>query len=373
MAKRDYYEVLGVSKTATADEIKKSYRKLAKQYHPDVNKDAGAEDKFKEISEAYEVLSDDDKKAAYDRYGHDGLNGQGGFGGFGQGGFQGGFQDVDLSDIFGSFFGGGSTRQRRSGPMQGEDRFMQVEIDFMDAINGKKVELKINIDEKCEKCGGTGAKSSDSVHTCSRCNGKGTIRQQQRTVFGTIVNETTCPDCNGTGKIIKEKCDHCRGNGYVNQNITIDVTIPKGINNGQQIRIANKGYRGANGGPNGDLFIEIRIRNHPNFKRDGKNIHLTIPISSVDAALGCEVDVPTVHGDVSLKIPEGCQHGTVLRLKGKGVKDLRSDNYGDQLVTVEVKTPTKLSKEEKELYKKLRTIEAKNDSLFAKFKKSFKK
>ena len=372
MAKRDYYEVLGLSKSATEAEIKKAYRKMAKQYHPDVCKEPDAEEKFKEVQEAYDVLSDANKKAAYDRYGHSAFEqGAGGFQGGGFGGF-GGFEDVDLGDIFGSFFGGGSRSQRRTGPIRGDDRFIQLEIDFMDAIKGKKTEIKINFDEQCSHCNGTGAKSAHDVTTCPRCNGTGTIRTQQRSPFGTFVNQTTCPDCNGTGKVIKDKCPHCKGNGYVNKNVTVELNIPAGINTHQQLRVAGKGHRGINGGSNGDLYVEIFVRPHKHFKREGKNIHIVVPISSIDATLGCEVDVPTVNGDVTMKVPEGTQSGTVLRLKGKGVKDLRSDVYGDQFVTIDVKIPTKLSREEKELYQKLRKASQK-ESIFDQFKKSFKR
>ena len=371
--KRDYYEVLGLSKSASADEIKRAYRKMAKKYHPDVNKEPGAEEKFKEVQEAYDVLSDDNKKAAYDRYGHAAFDQTGGFGGAGgfQGGF-GGFEDVDLGDIFGSFFGGGSQRQRKTGPIRGEDRFIQLEIDFMDAIKGKKTEIKINYDEQCSHCHGTGAKNEHDVQTCPRCNGTGTIRTQQRSPFGTFVNQTTCPDCNGSGKIVKEKCPHCHGQGYTNKKITVELNIPAGINTHQQLRVQGKGHRGSNGGPNGDLYVEIYVRPHQHFKRDGKNISITIPISAVDATLGCEVDVPTVYGDVSLKVPEGTQPGTTLRLKGKGVKDLRGDTYGDQFVKIDVKIPTKLSHDEKELYMKLKN-KIKKESIFDQFKKGFRK
>ena len=374
--KRDYYEVLGVEKSASNDEIKRAYRKLAKKYHPDINKEPDAEEKFKEVQEAYEVLFDADKRAAYDRMGHAAFEqGAGGFGGGfgGFGGFQGGFDDIDLGDIFGSFFGGGSTRsQRRTGPIRGEDRFMQLEIDFMDAIKGKKSEIKINFDEQCPHCNGTGAKSSSDVQTCSKCGGTGSVRVQQRTAFGTFVNTTTCPDCGGTGKIIKEKCPHCNGQGYNNKRVTVELNIPAGINTHQQLRVQGRGYRGSNGGSNGDLYVEIIVKSHPHFIRDGKNIHITIPVSVVDATLGCEVDVPTVQGDVSIRIPEGTQPGAVLRLKGKGVKDLRNETYGDQFVKVEIKIPTKLSKEEKELYSKLRTASS-SKSIFDAFKKTFKK
>lgn len=375
MAKRDYYEVLGVSKDADAQTIKRAYRKLAKTYHPDINKEADAEEKFKEVQEAYDVLSDENKKAAYDRYGHAAFDqNSGGFGGGFQGGFSG-FDDVDLGDIFSSFFGGGqsSGRARRTGPMQGQDRYMQVQIDFMDAIKGRKMDIKINYDEKCSHCNGTGAKTPNDIHTCSRCNGTGQIKTQQRTAFGTFVNQSVCPDCGGTGKVVKEKCPHCHGSGYTNKNITVELNIPAGINSHQQLRVAGKGHRGANGGPNGDLYVEILIKPHPHFVRDDRNILMSIPISAPNATLGCEVDVPTPYGEVTLKIPEGTQNGTTFKLKGKGVKDLRSDHYGDQLVKVEIKIPTKLSKEEKELYRKIVEKDKKKDSFFDSFKKAFRR
>ena len=368
--KRDFYEVLGISKGASADEIKRAYRKKAKQYHPDVNKEAGAEDKFKEVQEAYDVLSDDNKRAAYDRYGHAAFEqGAGGAGGFG-GGF--GFEDIDLGDIFGSFFGGGRRQQRNNGPRRGDDHLMRLDIDFMEAINGVKKDIKVTYDAPCSHCNGTGAKNPNDVTTCPRCHGTGTIQQQQSSPFGTFVQQTTCPDCNGTGKVIKDKCPHCHGKGYENKTVTVQLDIPAGINAGQQLRVSGKGGRGVNGGPNGDLFVEIRVKNHSHFVRDGRNIHITVPISSIDATLGCEVDVPTVQGDVTIKIPAGTQSGTVLRLKGKGVKDLRSDNYGDQMVRVDVKIPTKLSSKEKDLYEQLKKA-SKKESIFDAFKKSFKK
>ncbi|WP_164130126.1 molecular chaperone DnaJ [Sharpea azabuensis] len=372
--KRDYYEVLGINKNASADEIKRAYRKMAKKYHPDVNKSADAEEKFKEVNEAYEVLSDPDKKAAYDRYGHvafeQGAGGAGGFGGFNAGGFE----DFDFGDIFGSFFGGGGGRassRRNNGPQQGEDRFVQLEIDFMDAIKGKKAEIQINYDEQCTHCMGTGAASSSDVTNCSRCGGTGTIRTQQRSPFGTFVNETTCPDCNGTGKKITKACPNCHGKGYINKTITVELNIPAGINTHQQLRVAGKGYRGKNGGPNGDLYVEIYVRPHKHFVRHNDDIQIEVPVSSVDATLGCEVDVPTVYGDVTMKIPAGTQSGAVMRLKGKGVKHLRGDGYGDQYVKINVQIPKKLTRKEKELYEQLRKV-GKSGSIFDSFKNAFK-
>lgn len=369
--KRDYYEVLGISKGASADEIKRAYRKKAKQYHPDVNKEPGAEEKFKEVSEAYEVLSDENKRATYDRFGHAAFE-QGAGNGSGFGGF-GGFEDVDLGDIFGSFFGGGSRRQHRTGPMRGQDRLMRIDIDFMEAVKGVKKDIKINYDAPCSHCNGSGAKDPNSVQTCPRCGGTGQVRQQQQSPFGTFVTTTTCPECNGTGKVVKDKCPHCHGKGYKNKTVTVELDIPAGINSGQQLRVSGKGGRGANGGPNGDLFVEISVRRHAHFERDGKNVYITVPISAIDATLGCEVDVPTVQGDVTIKIPAGTQSGTTLRLKGKGIKDIRGSNYGDQMVKIEVRVPTKLSAEEKSLYEKLRKAQSKKESIFDTFKKTFKK
>ncbi len=364
--KRDYYEVLGITKGASDDEIKKAYRKMAKKYHPDVNKDPGAEEKFKEVNEAYEVLSDPQKKATYDQFGHAGMDGASfGGGGFGAGGF-GGFED-----IFGSFFGGGFGGQRRaqSGPRKGNDRFMQMRIDFMDAIFGKTETVTLEVDEQCSECLGSGAKSKSDIETCSTCHGTGRVVTQQRTAFGVFQNESVCPDCHGTGKKIKNKCPKCNGKGYEHKRVKLDIKIPAGIQSGQQVRVPNKGERGINGGPNGDLYIEIIVARHKNFVREGNDIRISIPISVVDATLGCEVDVPTVYGDVSLKIPAGTQHGTQMRLKGKGVKSQRGQ--GDQYVEVRLEVPTKLSRDEKELYEKLRKANQ-SESVFEKFKKAFK-
>lgn len=371
-SKRDYYDILGVSKQASDADIKKAYRALAKKYHPDVNKEADAEDKFKEVQEAYEVLSDTQKRATYDQYGHAGMDGAQGFGGFG-GGFSGGFED--LNDIFGSFFGGGfggSSRTARTGPRKGEDRFMSMNIEFMDAIFGKNTEITIGLDEQCTDCHGTGAHSKDDISTCSRCGGRGSIQTQSRTPFGMMMNTTTCPDCEGTGKQVKNKCSACRGSGHVHKNVKVEVKIPAGIQSGQQLRVTGKGEKGFNGGDNGDLYIEILVRKHEYFTRDGKDIHISIPLSVMDAALGCKIDVPTPYGDVEMSVPEGTQHGQKFRIKGKGVKDLRGGATGDQYAHIDIQIPTKLNKEERELFEKLRTIEKKGGkSLFDKFKRKF--
>lgn len=365
--KRDYYEVLGISKDASEQEIKKAYRSLAKKYHPDMNKSPDAEEKFKEINEAYEVLSDPDKKAKYDQFGFAGVdpNAASGFGGFSSGSFD------DLNDIFGSMFGGGgfsgfsgfggSTSRNSTAPRKGQDRYMQMNVSFMDAIFGKNETINLSVDEKCSQCNGSGAASSSDIITCSRCNGSGRVVTQQRTAFGVFQSQSVCPDCNGTGKKIKKVCPKCHGEGYEHKRVSVDLKIPSGIQTGQQLRVQGKGERGINGGPNGDLYIEIRVASHEYFKREGKNIYITIPISNVDATLGCTVDVPTVHGDVELTIPAGTQNGAQLRIREKGVPDIRGGKAGDEIVEIKVEIPKKLSREEKELYQKLYNIQHKGN------------
>lgn len=376
MAKRDYYEVLGLSKGASEDEIKKAFRKLAKQYHPDINKAADAEEKFKEVNEAYEVLSNPEKRANYDRFGHAGVDGN--FGGGSYGGYQG-FNMDDLNDIFSSFTGGfsnfgfGGSRQRRNnGPIKGDNRYSSMTIDFLDAIHGVDRVIHVEVDKKCDSCDGTGAYSKSDVETCKTCGGSGHVTRQTRTAFGIMQQVVECPDCHGSGKQIKRKCEKCGGEGYIHSNEEVEVSIPAGISSGQQIRIAGMGERGINGGPNGDLYIEINVRPHQYFVREGNNIHIKVPISAVDATLGCSIDVPTVHGDVELTIPAGTQPNQQLRIKGYGVKDVRSSNMGDQYVEVEVTIPKKISKEEKELYNQLANRSNKKESVFEKFKKQFK-
>ncbi|MFV0381378.1 MAG: molecular chaperone DnaJ [Breznakia sp.] len=370
MSKRDYYEVLGLNKGASDADIKKAYRKMAKKYHPDVNKDSEAEVKFKEVNEAYEVLSDSQKKATYDQFGHAGLDGaQGGFSG--EGGF-GGFED-----LFGSFFGGGGgfsgfgggSRQAH-GPRKGEDRFMQMRIDFMDAVFGHTEEISLEVDEECGDCHGSGAFSKNDIHTCDRCHGSGKVVTQQRTAFGTFQSEAVCPDCHGNGKKVSKPCNKCHGKGYEHKRVKLDIKIPAGIQSGQQIRVNGKGEIGSNGGLSGDLYIEVLVARHKVFVRDGNDIYIRVPISAVDAILGCELDIPTVHGDVRLKIPEGTQTATKFRLKGKGVKSPRGIE-GDQYVEMHIEIPKKVSKQEKELYEKLRKTD-KYKSPFDKFKKAFK-
>lgn len=379
MAKRDYYEVLGLKKTATEEDIKKAYRKLAKKYHPDVNKEAGAEEKFKEINEAYEILSDEQKRAAYDRYGFAGTDPNTGFGssGFGSSGF-GGFGGMDdLSDIFSSFMGGGfggfsSSRSSRSQSVKGDNRYMSMNIDFLDAVHGVERTVTIDVDKRCERCHGTGAFSDSDIRTCPHCNGSGKTTRTVRTAFGMMQQVAECPECHGTGKIVDKKCPDCHGEGYIHKREEVEIKIPSGIQSGQQVRVAGYGERGYNGGPNGDLYIEINVLPHKYFTREGNNIYIKVPISSLDATLGCKVDVPTVNGDVELNIPSGTQPNQQFRLKGYGCKDLRSGRIGDQFVEIEVTIPKKLSKEERDLYAQLANRTEKRESVFERFKKNFK-
>ncbi len=368
MAKRDYYEVLGIAKNADAAAIKKAYRQLAKKYHPDVNKEAGADAKFKEVQEAYEVLSDDSKRGQYDQFGHAAFDQNGGFGGAGAGGFDG-FGDI-FSSFFGGGFGGGGRQSNPNAPRKGQDRFMEMNIDFLDAVFGVEKTVTLNIDEECTVCHGSGAHSKEDISTCGRCNGSGKVLSQQRTPFGVFQSEAACPDCNGKGKKINRKCNHCHGKGYETKRVNVDIKIPAGIATGQQLRVSGKGERGINGGPHGDLFVEINVRAHKHYRREGNNIHITIPLSVVDATLGADIEVPTVHGDVVLNVPAGTQPNTKFRLREKGMKDLRSGRMGDQYVEVKIEVPTKLSRKDRETFESLR--EKKGDSVFDRFKKAFK-
>lgn len=373
--KRDYYEVLGVNKKASKDDIKSAYRKLAKKYHPD-NKETGDEAKFKEIQEAYDILYDDQKRSAYDQFGHAAFEQAGGnpganpFQGSGFSGF-----GADLGDIFNSFFGGGRRRDvNPTAPKRGEDVIQRIKIDFMDAINGKDVELTIEVDEKCPTCGGTGAKTPNDVQICSQCQGRGYVSVKRASLFGAIVSQETCPSCNGRGKTIKNKCSDCNGKGYIHKRKTIKIHIPAGIKNGQQIISRGNGERGLNGGPNGDLYIEILVKEHNYFVREGNDIKLVVPLDFADACLGTKIDIPTVYGDVTLTVPAGSQPGSVLRMKGCGVKDLRTGKPGDQYVKLDIKVPTSLNRSQKEALEKFRDESTKRDkSLFQKFKSVFKK
>ena len=383
--KRDYYDVLGVDKSADATAIKKAYRKLAMKYHPDKNPgDKEAEEKFKEINEAYEVLSDETKRRNYDQFGHEGVNGQGfgGAGGFGGQGF-GGFDDI-FGDIFGDMFGGGfsgGSRQRRRGPERGADIKQRVNISFEEAAFGKKVQVKINRSEECDQCHGSGAKPGTSKKTCPTCHGSGQVQSVQRTPFGNIASTRTCSTCNGEGEVIDSPCSKCHGKGSIRKTKTIEVDIPAGIDDGQMIKLSGQGEVGEKGGPRGDLYIEVNVQSHPLFTRDGYDVYLEMPITFAQATLGDKIQVPTLDGKVEYEVPEGTQTGTVFRLKGKGIPKLKSNVRGDQYVKVTVEIPKKLNEKQKELvrefakecgqevHQRQKTLSDKIDNFFKNLKK----
>jgi molecular chaperone DnaJ len=344
--KRDYYEVLGLQKGASEDEIKKAYRRLAKEHHPDLNPgDKNAEARFKEVGEAYEVLSDSEKRARYDQYGHAGVDPNFGAGGFGGGmGF-----DFDLGDIFDSFFGGSRTRSNPNAPAKGENIRVNVNISFEEAAFGCTKEVPVSRIEACPDCQGNGCEPGTTPEICSKCKGSGSIRTQQRTAFGVMSSTTPCPTCGGKGKIIHSPCSKCRGKGNVRKNTNVSVNIPAGIDDGQTISMRGNGHKGANGGPSGDLLITVQVAPHAFFERDGFSVIYNMPISIVQAALGDEVQVPTLDGKVKYNIPEGTQTDTVFRLKGKGIPHLNGSGRGDQFVKVTVETPTGLSSEQKDI------------------------
>lgn len=349
--KRDYYEVLGVAKNATPEEIKKAYRVLGKKYHPDVNPgDKNAEEKFKEVGEAYSVLSDPDKRRQYDQYGHAAFEqGMGGGGGFG------GFEGMDFTDLFGDLFGGifgGGSRRSSNGPSKGANVRTSVRITFDEAMKGVDKEIELTLKEECTTCNGSGAKPGTTPLKCSKCNGAGQVAYTQNTLFGMSRSIQACPDCRGTGKLIKEKCPDCYGTGYISRKKKIEVSIPAGIDDGQSMRLAGKGEPGTMGGPRGDLLVEVRVSDHPVFQRDGMNIYSTAPMSFAQATLGGDVRIQTIDGDVLYEVKPGTQTDTRIRLRGKGVPSLRNKNdRGDHYVTLVVQVPTKLTSEQKELLK----------------------
>ena len=353
--KRDYYEVLGVDRGADEATIKKAYRQLAKKYHPDMNPgDKEAEKKFKEASEAYAVLSDAEKRRQYDQFGHAAFEqGGGGAGGFGGFDFNGGDMGDIFGDIFGDLFGGGRSRRANNGPMKGANVRTAVRITFEEAVFGCEKQLELNLKDECKTGHGTGAKPGTSPETCPKCGGKGQIVYTQQSLFGTVRNVQTCPDCNGSGKIVKEKCADCHGSGYITNRKKIAVTIPAGIDNGQSIRIREKGEPGVNGGPRGDLLVEVQVERHPIFQRQDMNIYSTAPVTFAQAALGGQIHITTVDGDMAYDIKPGTQTDTKIRLKGKGVPSLRNKNIrGDHYVTLVVQVPTKLNEEAKEYLRK---------------------
>ncbi|KRL27007.1 chaperone protein DnaJ [Limosilactobacillus frumenti DSM 13145] len=354
MAEESYYDILGVSKDASDSDINHAYRRLAAKYHPDVNHAPGAEEKFKKINEAYEVLHDKQKRAQYDQFGSAGPQGSGGqgFGGFGQGqGFSQGFGAGGFDDIFSQFFGGGQRRQADpTAPRQGRDLQYTMTLKFMDAIFGKTTTIKYDRDAECKTCHGTGAKPGKAPVTCSRCGGRGFITSVRQTPLGNIQTQTTCPECNGSGKILKpeDRCTTCHGSGHIHEKHELEVKIPAGVDDGQQMRLQHQGDAGANGGPAGDLYIIFRVTPSREFRRDGSTIYVDQDISFAQAALGDQVKVKTVHGDVDLKIPAGTQSETNFRLRGKGVPHLNGSGNGDEHVTVHVRTPKSLNKRQRE-------------------------
>lgn len=370
---RNYYDVLGVSKNADEKEIKSAFRKLAKQYHPDINKEPGAEEKFKEIGEAYAVLSDPEKKKQYDQFGHEAYTqgaSQGGFGG-GFGGFSGfGADDIDLSGIFEDLFGGGmfggGSRRNSNRPTKGRDSLVKVNLSFEEAVFGCKKTINLDLDTECDSCSGKGGSGEQ---TCSTCGGRGRVVSQQRTMFGVFQSETTCPDCSGKGKTFKDVCRKCSGKGHVIKNKEIEVTIPEGVDTGYQLRISGKGAAGYNGGPNGDIYLEFNVKDHPLFERKENDIYLDVPITITEAVLGCKKEIPMLNGSVVLDIDAGSQPGDQLRLRGKGVKDPTRKKTGDMYVVLDVIIPTKLDKKQKDLFKDLSKTDLDNDAAFKNFKK----
>lgn len=350
--KRDYYEVLGVDRNADAETLKRAYRKLAKKYHPDMNPgDETAKEKFEEATEAYSVLSDPDKRRQYDQFGFAAFeNGGAGAGGFSGFDFSDIFGEGGFGDIFGDLFGGGRTRASGSGPKRGASLRAVVHLTFEEAVFGCKKEIELNLKDTCRTCGGTGARPGTSPETCPHCHGTGQIRHTQQSMFGMVQNIETCPECHGTGKIIRDKCPDCHGTGYTSSRKKIQVDIPAGIEDGQSIRIRDKGEPGINGGPRGDLLVQVQVAPHPIFQRDGVNIFSSAPITFGEAALGGDIRINTVDGDVVYTVRPGTQTGTRIRLKGKGVPSIHNSNVrGDQYVTLVVQTPTNLSREAKEL------------------------
>jgi len=373
MNKRDYYEVLGVSKTATDEEIKRAFRVLAKKYHPDVNKEEGAAEKFKEIGEAYSVLSDKNKRQQYDQFGHAAFDGAQGGAGFDMG-------DINLDDILSNLFGGGfggfggfsssfsgfggnrnSNRARR-----GEDMLMRINLTFEEAVKGCKKDIKVNVTDSCDECNGKGGFGET---TCSTCGGSGIIREKQSTLFGIMQTQKTCPDCRGDGKSFKEICKNCHGEGRVSKNKTLTVTVPEGIDTGNQLRLSGKGGAGINGGPNGDIYLEFIVEEHKYFERHDDDIYLELPITITDAILGCKKEIPTLTGNGYVEIKAGTQNYTKLKLKGKGIKGVNSKVAGDMYVVVNVIIPTKLTKKQKDLLKELSETDLENESEFKEYKK----
>ena len=372
MEKRDYYEVLGVSKTASDDEIKSAFRKLAKKYHPDINKDKDAPEKFKEAQEAYAVLSDKQKRSQYDQFGHAAFQGANGSG-FGAGGFDFSGFDINLDDILGNMFGGGfgfgGGNRNRNYKTKGNDVLRDVTLSFEESVFGCEKDLKLEVNEECSECHGKGG--FDEV-SCPDCHGSGTITREQHTMFGTFMSKTTCTTCQGEGKSFKKKCSKCRGTGFVLQNKTITVKIPSGIDTGMRLRVSGKGEAGSNGGPNGDLYLEFNVLGHEYFKRDDDDIIVEVPLNICEATLGCKKDIRTLSGVITLTVPAGTNNLDKQRIKGKGVKNSTNGNTGDMYIIFKVITPTRLSREQKELFTKLANTDL-NSSEIEKFNRFVKR
>jgi len=364
MQKRDYYEVLGVSKNATEDEIKSAFRKLAKKYHPDVSKEPDAAEKFKEAQEAYAVLSDASKRQQYDQFGHAAFNQNGGAGGFDFSGF-------DFSDIFGDIFGGGfdfgfgGGRRNSNRATKGRDSLIRIDLTFEEAAFGCKKDVTLDVMCECEECHGKGGHGEKN---CSECHGSGTITAEQRTMFGSFMSRTTCPSCGGKGKTYDSRCNSCRGTGKVKETKTLEVKVPAGVDTGNQLRLAGKGEAGSNGGPNGDVYLEFKVKSHPLFERVENDIYLELPITITDAVLGCKKDVPTLTGKVSVSINAGTETGDKYRLKGKGIEDVHSGRKGDMYVVVKVVVPSKINRDQKKLFEQLAKTNLEDSNEFKKIK-----
>ncbi len=367
---KDYYKTLGVDKNASDEEIKRAFRKLAKQYHPDVNKEEGAQEKFKEIGEAYSVLSDPNKRRQYDQFGSAAFDGSagGGFGGFSGGGFSGfGFEDIDLGDIFEQFMGGGfSSRHKKGSKRQtkGDDTLVHINLTFDEAIYGTEKEFTVNIKEKCPECNGVGGHNSK---TCPDCNGRGRVVSEQRTILGMFQTETTCSKCGGSGTVFETTCNNCRGKGLISVKKNLKVRVPRGVDNEDQLRMAGKGSAGENGGPNGDVYIEFSVKDHPIYRRDKSDIYIDMPITLTDAIMGAKKEVMTPQGKVKVEVPSGTQNGDKVKLRGKGIDDEKYNKKGDTYIIYNVVIPTKLDRAQKKLIKELSETDLEQEEQFKKF------
>ncbi len=373
MDKKDYYEVLGVSKNASQDEIKSAFRKLAKKYHPDVSKEPDAEAKFKEVQEAYAVLSDEDKRRQYDQFGHaaftngGGAGGAGGFSGFDFSGFD--YEDI-FDNIFDGFGGGFSSGRNNSRARRGSDSLMRMKLTFEEAVFGCKKDIDLDIVEECSECDGKGGFGEE---TCDKCHGSGTITTEQHTILGSFLSKTTCNKCGGTGKTYQKTCTHCHGNGRVKVNKELEVKIPAGVDNGSRLKLSGKGNSGSNGGPNGDLYIEFVVAEHDFYVRDENDIYIEAPITVTEAILGCKKEIPTLYGNVTLTIPAGSESGEKHRIKGKGINNEATHKKGDMYIVLKIVTPKKLTKEQKRLLEELNNTDLTDDNDIKNFERFVKK